>query len=296
MDLICWSDAASAARIAGRPILAVETMALRAGIAPAARPAFAGSMAELAARQGAEIAWLAMVGGRARIGLDPGELDRFLALETVRKVASRDLGATSSAECDGALTVSASLAVMRAAGLDMLVTGGIGGVPREAGDISADIAAIGSGAGMIVCAGIKPFLDIGATLAALDALEVPIWGLGCDAVPVLYAAGNHPVDRRFDDVRAISRAAAAQGELGGKPPIVVVAVPPEHAIGRDRLDRWIDSALEDCARRGIAGSAVTPALVDHLDTISAGAVRKANAAALATAIEAAVAIASDGKR
>src|SRR5207253_2067249 len=74
------------------------------------------------------------------LGLEPDELDRFLAREGVRKVSARDLAPAIVRGADGATTVAASLALAVAGGFPVFATGGIGGVHRDAPfDESADL-------------------------------------------------------------------------------------------------------------------------------------------------------------
>lgn len=59
------------------------------------------------------------------------------------------------------------------AGINVFVTGGIGGVHRGAEtsfDISADLSELGRTSVAVVCAGVKSILDIGKTLEVLETL------------------------------------------------------------------------------------------------------------------------------
>ena len=70
----------------------------------------------------------------------------------------------------------------RLAGIDVFVTGGIGGVHRGAEDsmdISADLTELGRTPVCVVCAGVKSILDIPRTLEVLETQGVAVVALGC---------------------------------------------------------------------------------------------------------------------
>ena len=122
----------AAALAAGRPVVALESSVLAQGLPIPSNRAAAESMCRAVGRAGALAAITAVVHGQATLGLEPPELERFLAREGVRKVSSRDLGVAMAQGADGATTVAASLCIAHAAGATVFSTGGIGGVHRGA--------------------------------------------------------------------------------------------------------------------------------------------------------------------
>ncbi len=71
----------------------------------------------------------------------------------------------------GATTVSGTMVCADLAGIDLFVTGGIGGVHRdvqESWDISADLTELGRTPVTVVSAGVKSILDIAKTLEYLE--------------------------------------------------------------------------------------------------------------------------------
>src|SRR5207248_8344060 len=90
---------------------------------------------------GAVPATVGVLDGEVHIGLSEEELGRFGPF--ARKVGPRDLAAAAVHGTIGATTVGGTLAVVRAAGIRVLATGGIGGVHRgfpDPPDVSADLA------------------------------------------------------------------------------------------------------------------------------------------------------------
>ena len=107
---------------------------------------------------GATPAITAIVKGVPSFGLEPADLERFLARDGVRKVSSRDLGITVAQQADGATTVAGTLAMCTLAGIEVFATGGIGGVHRGAEtsfDISADLMELAQTPVTVVAAGAK---------------------------------------------------------------------------------------------------------------------------------------------
>ena len=139
---------------------------------------------------GAEPAVTAILDGKARVGLEPGEEDRVLA--GTAKIAERDIAvAVAQGLPVGVTTVSASVALAHTARIQVFATGGIGGVHRGAeltGDISADLDALANHPVITVCAGAKAFLDLARTLEYLETAGVPVLGWQHDWFPAFYLA------------------------------------------------------------------------------------------------------------
>ena len=90
---------------------------------------------------------------------------------------------------DGATTVAATAAIAAQAGIALFATGGLGGVHRgaaESYDESADLVALSRTPTMVVCAGVKSILDVGATLERLETLSVTVVGYGSKRFPGFY--------------------------------------------------------------------------------------------------------------
>ena len=120
---------------------------------------------------GAVPATVGVLDGVVRVGLGPGELERFAASPDARKVGPRDLAACAAQGALGATTVGGTLAVARAAGLRFMGTGGLGGVHRgfaETLDVSADLGELARTPALVVASGAKSILDVPATAEVLE--------------------------------------------------------------------------------------------------------------------------------
>jgi pseudouridine-5'-phosphate glycosidase len=158
---------------------------------------------------GAEPATIAVIGGSIRVGLPDVELELLATSPGVAKVSRRDLPAVLASGVPGATTVAGTMACAALAGIEVFVTGGIGGVHRgaqESFDISADLQELAKTSVAVVCAGAKSILDIGLTLEYLETHGVPVIGCEQDEFAAFYTRrSGFPVDFRIDDAAAQAR-------------------------------------------------------------------------------------------
>ncbi len=263
-----------------RSVVALETTIFSdLGLPPPAnRQALDRVLAAL--RSGAAVpALTAVLEGRIRVGLD--EVDHDLVCGPTTKVAARDLGvAVAKGLGYGATTVSASLAVAAAVGLEVFSTGGIGGVHRgwaASGDISSDMVAMATNRVITVSAGAKVFLDLPATLEHLETLSVPVIGWRCDDFPAFHApTSGIPLSVRAESAAEVAAIARNHWALGGGGLLVVVPVPEADGIPVDELMEMVDHALGITESLTISGAAVTPAVLAQLREVSDGRTVGAN--------------------
>ena len=275
------SAAVAAALAAGRPVVALEsTIFSNLGLpAPANGEALRRCLA--AVRDGgAEPAVTAILDGQARVGLEPGEEERVLT--GTRKVAERDIAvAVAQGAPVGVTTVSASVALAHAAGVQVFATGGIGGVHRGAeltGDISADLDALASHPVVTVCAGAKAFLDLARTLEYLETAGVPVLGWQHDWFPAFYTRSSGlPVPHRVDDERTVCDVLRFRSRQDAGV-LLTVPIPVEDEIPAARIDAQMKAALEASAQAGITGPAVTPYVLARIEKETDGQSIPANLA------------------
>lgn len=294
--MIHWGPAAAAARDAGRPVVALESSVLAQGLAaPANREALARMTAAVEAA-GAVPAVTGVARGRVVVGLDAGDLERFLAAGAP-KVSARDLAWSAASGGDGATTVAATLAIMTAAGLDVFATGGIGGVHRDTPeDESADLTELSQTSAVVVCAGAKAILDLPATVERLETLGVTVVGYGTDEFPGFFTARTGlRVSAVAERPGQVARTLAAQRALGRRGAVLVVQPPPAaHALDAAVVEDAVRAALAEARERGIRGPAVTPFLLAAVERATGGASVAANLALLEAnaALAAAIAVAA----
>lgn len=272
-----------AALSAGRPVVALESSVLAQGLpAPSNREAARRMRAAIEACA-AVPAVTAVVRGAPTIGLDGGDLERFLTPGAVHKVSARDLPWAMASASDGATTVAAALVLAARAGLRVLATGGIGGVHRDTPfDESADLLELSRVPVVVVCSGAKAILDLPATLERLETLGVAVIGYRTDVFPGFYAARTglplHAVAHAPSEIAAAYRAAQALGRPGAL--LVVQAPPAESALDATVVEAAVAGAMRAAAGAGVRGSALTPFLLSAVDAATAGRARAANLALL----------------
>ncbi|MEU0694982.1 pseudouridine-5'-phosphate glycosidase [Streptomyces niveus] len=271
---------------AHRPVVALESTIIAHGLPRPRNLAVAEELEELVRSGGAVPATVAVLDGRAHVGLDKDQLERVAGDPSVRKLGHRDLAPALATGASGATTVSATAFLAARAGIRVFATGGLGGVHRDwvrAQDESADLRLLAETRITVVCAGVKSILDVPATLQRLETLGVGILGYGTEHFPGFYlASSGEPVDWTVDTPEEVAAVMAAQDALGGPEAALIVANPVPEAEQLDpRLhDRVLAEALAECRERGIAGQAVTPFLLGELMRRTDGASLEANLAAV----------------
>jgi len=201
----------------------------------------------------------------------------------VRKTSRRDLAAVVASGGDGSTTVSGTMVVARMAGIEVFVTGGIGGVHRGAEasmDVSADLTELGRTRMVVVCAGVKSILDIPRTLEVLETQGVGVVCLGADEFPAFFTRRSGVgaplrVDS-VDEVAAMASAAIAMDLGSGM--LVAVPVPERDEARHESVERAIQEALREAEAGGIVGAAITPFLLGRIGQLTGGESLAANVA------------------
>lgn len=277
-----WGHQVQAARERGVPVVALESSIWCQGLPFPQNLEGARRVARAIEDEGAVGAVLAVEGGVIHVGLEPEILEAWCRDQDALKMGVRDLGWVLASGRRGATTVSASVAICEAAGLEVFVTGGIGGVHRGMGgrDVSSDLMALATHPICVVASGVKSILDVDATLELLETLGVPVIGCKTDQFPVFYSASSRwSVAPRLDEPAQIAAAWRAGRSVGARTAMLIAhPVPAADGIDSAQVEAWVDAAVEEAARHGVSGKAVTPFLLAHLHRVSDGATLRANLA------------------
>jgi pseudouridine-5'-phosphate glycosidase len=267
---------------AGGPVVALESTIITHGL-PRPRNLEIARQLEAAVREaGAVPATIAMVAGEARVGLDEHGLRAVAERDDVVKCGVRDLAPLAARAGWGGTTVAATAHLAARAGIRVFATGGLGGVhrgARESWDESADLTTLASTGIVVVCAGVKSILDVGATLERLETLNVTVVGYRTDSFPGFYLTDSgHPVAWRVDSLADVVAVVRARAELGTEDGAVVVAnsLPPDEQLDPEVHDRVLAEGFAAAERVGITGKDVTPFLLDFLARETGGQSLEAN--------------------
>jgi len=267
---------------AGRPAVALESTLISHGL-PRPRNLAVARDVEAAVREGGALpATVAVLAGEARIGLDDEALREIAGREDVVKCGVRDLAPLAARGGWGATTVAATAHLAARAGIGVFATGGVGGVhrgARESWDESADLVALARTGIVVVCAGVKSILDVGATLERLETLGVTVVGYGTERFPGFYLTDSgHPLQWRVESPAEVAAVVAARGELGTDGSAIVVAnpLPVAEQLDPELHDRVLSAGLAAAERAGVGGQDATPFLLDHFHRETGGASLEAN--------------------
>jgi len=272
---LTFSAPVAAAKAAGRPLVALESTIIAHGMPYPENVRTVREVQALIRDMGAEPATIALIGGRIRIGLSDDDLERFGRAAHVHKVSRRDLPAVLAGGGLGATTVAGTMICAALAGIEVFVTGGIGGVHRgaqETFDISADLQELARTSVAVVCAGAKAILDIGLTLEYLETHGVPVISCEQDNFAAFYTRDSgYPADFRLDAAEDQARFLRTKWDLGLAGGVVLSApVPETAAMPSEEIDALIHEALAEATAQAITGKAVTPFLLARLEALSGG--------------------------
>jgi pseudouridine-5'-phosphate glycosidase len=223
---------------------------------------------------GAVPATIAVLDGEVRVGLDDAALQRIAGAD-VAKLSARDLALAVARGVDGATTVAATAHLARQVGIRVFATGGLGGVhrgARESWDESADLLMLARTPIVVVAAGVKSILDVGATLERLETLGVAIAGWRTNRFPGFYVADSgFDLEWRVDSAEEVVAAMAAAERVGLQSALLVAnPIAAERQLDPGEHERVLVDGLEGARAEGVRGKAVTPFLLDHLQRVTAG--------------------------
>ena len=277
-------DEVGDALAAGRAVVALESTIISHGLPRPDNARLAREFEDAVRDGGAVPATVAVIDGEARVGLDNAALDRLANDEGAVKVSVRELAAVAARGGVGSTTVASTAHLAALAGIDVFATGGLGGVHRGAQstfDESADLTTLAGTGVLVVCAGVKSILDVGATLERLETLGVGVLGYRTDRFPGFYLADSgHDVGWRVEAPAEVAAILAARDRVGTRDRGIVLANPIGGADELDRglHDRLLASGLAAVESNGIHGKDVTPYLLDWFHRESAGESLRANVA------------------
>lgn len=280
--LTLHEEVASALRD-GHPVVALESTILSHGLPPGRNLDVAHRLERVVRDGGAVPATIAVLDGRVVVGLSPAELERVCAPDAgLDKLSLRDLGPAVGLGRSGATTVASTSALAAAAGIGMFATGGLGGVhvgAAQSWDVSADLGVLAKVPTVVVCSGVKSVLDIPATLEVLETNSVPVLGYRTDDFPAFYLrSSGHAVGWRVDDPKQAAAVIAAHRAYADSGVLLANPIPEASEMDRELHDRLLAEGLALVAERGVHGAEVTPVLLEHFHTASAGVSIDANEA------------------
>lgn len=278
-----YSEEVLEAKKANKPVVALESTIISHGMPYPQNVQTAKEVEEIIRKNGAVPATIAILNGKIKIGLSDEELEFLAQSKDVEKASRRDLPYLVAKKKNGATTVAATMICAELAGIEVFVTGGIGGVHREAEttmDISADLQELAMTNVAVICAGAKSILDIGLTLEYLETHGVPVVGFETDVLPAFYTRTSpFSVNYRVDNAGEAAEMIRTKLELGLKGGVVIAnPIPEKDALEEAFITNVIETALKEAKENNIAGKKVTPFLLGKVKELTEGRSLTANIA------------------
>ncbi|MBA2525359.1 MAG: pseudouridine-5'-phosphate glycosidase [Pyrinomonadaceae bacterium] len=273
-------DAALAAR---KPVVALESTVIAHGLPRPQNLATAHRLEAIVRGAGAIPATIAILAGRLCVGLNENQLRHIAETDYIKKVSTRDLPIALDRRWDGATTVASTIWIALRAGIQVLATGGIGGVHRGSlPDISADLPELARTPIVVVCSGAKIVLDLPATREWLETHGVTVVGFQCDELPGFYSRKSGlSVDATLNSGKEVAELVKAQRALATESALLVaVPVPAAAEVRSELLNRVLHDAVREAEKSRISGRELTPFLLTRMAGQSGGATLQANIALL----------------
>jgi pseudouridylate synthase len=267
----------------GQPVVALESTIIAHGMPYPQNVQTALEVEAVIRSHGAIPATVAVLEGKICIGLSREQIEVLGYTPDVMKLSRRDLPYAVATGQPGATTVAATMICAALAGIEIFVTGGIGGVHRgatESFDVSADLIELSRTPVAVVCAGAKSILDLPLTLEVLETHGVPVISVGQDNFAAFFTRDSGlKADFRIDDSQQQARFIRTQWALGLNGGVLISnPVPVESEIPATQINQIIEAALREVQTQGIAGKRVTPYLLKRINELTQGASLKTNIA------------------
>jgi pseudouridine-5'-phosphate glycosidase len=232
-------------------------------------------------KTGAIAATIGIIDGDIIVGMTHEQIEEFGSRQGIVKVSGRDLAYVTSKKLWGSTTVAATMIIAKMAGIDVFVTGGIGGVHRGAEltyDVSNDLDELSKTRLIVVCAGPKAILDVEKTVEYLETKGVPLVGYQTDTLPLFYTrTSDINVPIRLDTPQDIAKLYVCQAEMELRPSVLVAnPISEGDSVDHVKMDLWIKESLTKAKALGIKGKEETPFLLKKIVELSGGESLEAN--------------------
>lgn len=268
----------------GKPVVALESTIMTHGMPYPHNIRMAREVEEIVRRNGSVPATVGVLHGRVHVGLSDSELQFLAETKDAVKVSRRDLPYVLSQRLSGGTTVSGTIIAAHKAGINIFVTGGIGGVHRGAEtsmDVSADLTELGRSPVAVVSSGVKSILDIGHTLEYLETQGVCVASFGGSHQFPAFFSPNSGFQAPFtvkDDKEAAQLIASALLLGLGSGVLIAVPIPTEAAASGQKVEEAVQQALSEARQQEIRGKEVTPFVLRRVNELTGGKSLEANLA------------------
>lgn len=258
-----------------KPVVALESTIISHGMPYPKNVQTAYAVEDEIRKNGAIPATIGIIDGEPVIGMSHEEIEQFGKRKGVKKASRRDLPIIFANKEWGATTVAATMILANMAGIEVFVTGGVGGAHRGAEknfDISADLEELGKTNVTVVSAGVKAILDLNLTLEILETKGVPVLSYGTDEFADFYTRHSgikmeNVVNSPLEVAKIIK--AKRDNQLDGGV-LVANPIPEEDAMDPVVINAAIEKALKMADEAGVKGKDITPFLLKTIVELTGG--------------------------
>ena len=258
-----------------QPVVALESTIISHGMPYPKNVETALRVEQVIKDHGAIPATIGIIDGEPIVGMTPEEIELFGKTKGIAKASRRDLPVIYAKKLWAATTVASTMIIAAQAGIEIFVTGGIGGVHRgaqETMDISADLQELAKTNVTVICAGAKAILDLPLTLEYLETMGVPVLGFKTKELPAFYTAHSGlSVDYQIDSYKEAANIILEKRRnnlLGGI--LITNPIPEKYAMDSKIINDAIEKALQMADEQGIKGKEITPFLLKNIVELTGG--------------------------
>ena len=258
-----------------KPVVALESTIISHGMPYPKNVETALRVEQVIKDHGAIPATIGIIDGEPIVGMTPEEIELFGKTKGIAKASRRDLPVIYAKKMWAATTVASTMIIANQAGIEVFVTGGIGGVHRaaqETMDISADLQELAKTNVTVICAGAKAILDLPLTLEYLETMGVPVLGYKTKELPAFYTAHSGlNVDYQIDSAEEAAHIIVKKRSnnlMGGI--LITNPIPEQYAMDAKIINDAIEKALAMTREQGIKGKEITPFLLKNIVEITGG--------------------------
>lgn len=258
-----------------QPVVALESTIISHGMPYPQNVKTALEVERVIEENGATAATIGIIDGVGIIGMSAEQIEAFGSRGGIDKVSRRDLPMIIANKKWGATTVATTMILAAKAGIEVFVTGGVGGVHRKAEttfDISADLQELAHTNVTVICAGAKAILDLPLTLQYLETFGVPVLGYQSENLAAFYSRDSGlKLDVRVESAEEIAKIVKAKRDFGLDGGILISnPIPIEYAMESTEINSAIDEALIEMENLDIKGKDVTPFLLAKIKDVTEG--------------------------
>ena len=252
-----------------KPILALESTIIASGMPYPQNKEFYNKAAEICYSLNVVPAAIAIIKGVVHVGLNQSQVEHIAAGGSVNKISKREIGVCIQRGFSGATTVSSTSHIAAAVGIKVFSTGGIGGVHKDyqsTMDVSQDLYSLSETPLVVVCSGVKSFLDAGRTIESLETLGVTLLGYKTSRFPLFYSSSSSFVlPFSVDEVENVVRVFRCNIESGLRSSLLVLnPVPEPDQIPEEIINKIISKSISKMKSNKIGGKETTPFLLKDI--------------------------------